>query len=101
MTVGDKLFNYLLFSLGRGKSNVELPVASREPLGEQVGWGLFSFWKESLPFLVSIPCTDVRPGLVLAGRQEQPQHFLSVQRQGHVPLGSCCVPCAAKPRSLG
>lgn len=97
--MGDKLFNYLLFNLGWGKSNVELPVASRELLGEQVGWGLFSFRKESLPFVVSIPCTRLRRGLVLSGRQEQPQDFLTVQRLGHVPLGSCCVPCAAKPHS--
>lgn len=74
--MGDKLLAYLLFNLGWGKANVELPLASREPSGEQVGWGLFSFRKKSLPFLVSIPCTRLRPALVLAGRQDQPQHFL-------------------------
>lgn len=95
--MGDKLLNYLLFNLGQGKSNVELLVASREPLGEQVGWGLVSFRKKCFPFPVSIPCTHLRLGVVLSGRQDQLQ---SVQRLGHVPVGTCCVPCAANPCSL-
>lgn len=67
-------------------------------LGEQVGWALFSFRKESLPFLVFILHLS-EDRLVLSGRQEQPQDYLSVQRMGHVPLGSCCVPWATKPHS--
>lgn len=92
--MGDKLLNYLLSNLGQGKSNVELLAASREPLGEQVGWGLVSFRKKSFPFPISIPCTHLRLGVVLSGRQDQPQHFVSAET-GTCPSGDLlCALCS-------
>lgn len=96
--MGDKLLNYLLLSLGRGNQRWSCQWPQRA-FGGTGGLGTFSF-RKTLPFLVSIPCTRLRPGLVLSGKQDQPQHFVSVQRLGHVPLGPCCVPRAAKLSSL-